>query len=1098
MAERTLDVALRIQADLDQARAEVETLRTELDGLKTSGQAAASGLDATGESAEQSAARIKEMVRASLERQQQASAQRAAEQAAAAASGEATQQTEQQAEALRRANQAALESQAVITAQIRGIGELQERLDGSASSFDALADTERMVDRAFAQGLLTQEEYEKALQSLNRQEAELRKSHAAEQNEIQRLLGRYDQATAKLRQLAEDEKRLNALRDQGKISQESYNRAIGMIGAQRVHWQGIANDAEKAADGFKKAAGSSGDLSRSLASVARNLVTGNPSAAGNSLLTMLFRGGAEAGFGAAAAGLTAVAVGVAGVTAAMAAGYLQMRAFDAALISTGNAAGVTSGQLAEMRDHIGAATGEFGDAQKALVALASSGKLSGGSLEAAAQAAVNLAQLTGRSIDQTTSEILRLADSPLDGLLKLNEQYHFLTVEVYEQVKALQEQGREQDAVKVGLDDLSRVSQQRTEEMEAHAGSLERAWKFVRETLGAALQDLKNIGRTDIDAQMRRLSDRMMDLQDRRNGTFLGRAVYSPQEKAAWDREIAQVQSQYNALYQQRAALEAQQSDAASARTAEEDGIHAAEAVQRTLDRGRTKAEQYRDALRDLNAQFLQMWNSGKDMSQLVDVTRDANGDFHGGAYDQAKRVLEAARDRGGRSPRAGKSDAQQAEEAAQREIENLTRQIALTGTLAEGERQVSNEARIAYEIRAGSLRLAGKATQEQLLALARQRDAQLAAAEAAQKKAKAEEEAQRSYEQLRDALRTPAETAFEAIIAKVDILNEKLRLGGEKFAPEYQEQLKRLLEQSYTHAPQFTSPFGGQDLTGLLGDQSQLDGYLKTLEDWYKEQRDIVALGRAERAEESAKWDALEKKADEEHANQLAQLAAAQGQMQIAATQSIFDSLAQVARSAGGEQSKAYQVLFAISKGFAIAQAAINMWMSISEASNTEKHPFPSNLAFIAQAFAQGAQIVSMIRGTTFSAGAGYATGGYTGPGGKYEPAGIVHRGEGVLSQEDIRALGGPGGFHALRSAIHNGFADGGLVMPMERAEPAFRMGAPTTTNTNVRNNMRVALYQDIDALRSAILNHPDTDKLIVAKVGENRGAVEVAWSGG
>ena len=58
------------------------------------------------------------------------------------------------------------------------------------------------------------------------------------------------------------------------------------------------------------------------------------------------------------------------------------------------------------------------------------------------------------------------------------------------------------------------------------------------------------------------------------------------------------------------------------------------------------------------------------------------------------------------------------------------------------------------------------------------------------------------------------------------------------------------------------------------------------------------------------------------------------------------------------------------------------------------------------------------------------YANGGFTGHGGKYEPAGIVHKGEGVLTQEEIAALGGPAGFYALRDSIRNGFADGGLVM--------------------------------------------------------------------
>jgi lambda family phage tail tape measure protein len=57
-----------------------------------------------------------------------------------------------------------------------------------------------------------------------------------------------------------------------------------------------------------------------------------------------------------------------------------------------------------------------------------------------------------------------------------------------------------------------------------------------------------------------------------------------------------------------------------------------------------------------------------------------------------------------------------------------------------------------------------------------------------------------------------------------------------------------------------------------------------------------------------------------------------------------------------------------------------------------------------------------------------GWASGGYTGDGGRYEPAGIVHKGEGVLSQDDMRSLGGRSGFERLRRSLR-GYANGGTV---------------------------------------------------------------------
>ncbi|ENN87820.1 hypothetical protein RHSP_47723 [Rhizobium freirei PRF 81] len=56
------------------------------------------------------------------------------------------------------------------------------------------------------------------------------------------------------------------------------------------------------------------------------------------------------------------------------------------------------------------------------------------------------------------------------------------------------------------------------------------------------------------------------------------------------------------------------------------------------------------------------------------------------------------------------------------------------------------------------------------------------------------------------------------------------------------------------------------------------------------------------------------------------------------------------------------------------------------------------------------------------------FADGGYTGPGGKHEPAGIVHAGEVVWSQKDIARAGGVGVVEAMRLG-RRGYADGGVV---------------------------------------------------------------------
>jgi len=65
------------------------------------------------------------------------------------------------------------------------------------------------------------------------------------------------------------------------------------------------------------------------------------------------------------------------------------------------------------------------------------------------------------------------------------------------------------------------------------------------------------------------------------------------------------------------------------------------------------------------------------------------------------------------------------------------------------------------------------------------------------------------------------------------------------------------------------------------------------------------------------------------------------------------------------------------------------------------------------------------------------FATGGYTGDGGKFEPAGVVHRGEYVMSKEATRRIG-VGNLEALHRAAQRGYASGGLVGGAAPLRPA------------------------------------------------------------
>lgn len=84
-----------------------------------------------------------------------------------------------------------------------------------------------------------------------------------------------------------------------------------------------------------------------------------------------------------------------------------------------------------------------------------------------------------------------------------------------------------------------------------------------------------------------------------------------------------------------------------------------------------------------------------------------------------------------------------------------------------------------------------------------------------------------------------------------------------------------------------------------------------------------------------------------------------------------------------------------------------------------------------------------------------GFAYGGWTGPGGKWQPAGVVHAGEHVQPQEVVREPGALAFFERIRrngfqatmqhlSRSLRGYATGGLVMPSTRAMPSIPSLSP------------------------------------------------------
>ncbi|MES5499812.1 phage tail tape measure protein, partial [Acinetobacter baumannii] len=205
-------------------------------------------------------------------------------------------------------------------------------------------------------------------------------------------------------------------------------------------------------------------------------------------------------------------------------------------------------------------------------------------------------------------------------------------------------------------------------------------------------------------------------------------------------------------------------------------------------------------------------------------------------------------------------------------------------------------------------------------------------------------------------------------------------------------------------------SQFAATDLNeqnSLDGLDAQMEAGLIKQQDYENQKTAIIQAAQDQRnqiaAEHAKNVQDIEDKYQQDRLN-----------TQIAFGGQMMGSLTSMFGSMFGEQSKAYKIMFAADKAYAIAAAGIAIQQNIAAAS---KAGFPLNLPLIAGAVAQGASIIANIRAIKDQ---GFAEGGYTGRGGKYEVAGAVHKGEIVWSQEDIKRWGGVGLVEKMRKSAN------------------------------------------------------------------------------
>jgi lambda family phage tail tape measure protein len=232
---------------------------------------------------------------------------------------------------------------------------------------------------------------------------------------------------------------------------------------------------------------------------------------GQAPLTVLLQQGGQlkdvfGGIGPAARALGGYVVGLinpftlaAAAAAALAVAYNQgskeADAYAKALILTGNAAGSNVNQLTAMSRAIAEVTGTQSQAADAVAQFAANGNIAATSIERFARVAVQLERTAGQAVGETVKQFSELGKEPLQASIKLNETTRFLTTSLYQQIKALEDQGRTAEAAAAAQRGFADAMESRTGQLEARLGSIERAWRAVKDSAAEAWSAMLNVGR---------------------------------------------------------------------------------------------------------------------------------------------------------------------------------------------------------------------------------------------------------------------------------------------------------------------------------------------------------------------------------------------------------------------------------------------------------------------------------------------------------------------------------------------------------------------------------------------------------------------------
>lgn len=905
------------------------------------------------------------------------------------------------AQAQREAEKAGKLAAAQQEAQVQGFQRMLDKIDPLSAALRNLDQQQSELNTALESGKLNASQYDtysKKLQETRREvtgtaqaEREAAKAHDEQVAALRRLEAQIDPVGEAFLRLNEQQRQLDSAKATGMLSPLAYERLNRKLAESRDALEKTQTQLVKTGMSSKQTAWAMSMIPAQMTDIVVGLSTGQ-----SPFMVLMQQGGqlkdmfggigpAIKGVGGYVTGLinpftlAATAVGVLGL--AYYKGSQEQDEFYKSLTMTGNQVGKTSGQLADMAARVGVtADSTTGAAASALNQLVSSGKVAGDSLERVTTAVVEISDATGIATEKLVGDFNDIAADPVAAITKLNDQYHFLTLATYNQIKALQDEGNQQDAARIATDAYANTMQQRANDIHENLGLLESAWDSLGKTAKGAWDAMLNVGREQT------LADKLATLNEN-----IAEAQKGQAEGGFWNG--------FNARFSNLPEM-LKQRDAIQSQITAEDTLNGILSDHDRAEQKRIKTQQEADRV---NQQYLSNADKrNKAIKQQSEFLKA--GAITADQYAKnVSRINEMYKD-----PKAPKTPKEKAytEDAATRLLDQINQQTAAMQSQLDASDKLNSatQARVKFEQQIADLKSKTQLTADQKSILSSSDEILQAykQLEALQNSVKTLDD----YRKMQEQVRFKDEQTNDLLKERLDLL-EKAKATGKLKPGEYEKTRADIYQNTDNKLPSTVrsvvgnaTPTGGQ-LSGTFGGMqqqySQLDQAQKDLDAWLSRQEEAYAKAGVITAEGEARMQ----KTRADAANAAAVIEAQKDAIITSSTQSMMDSGLSILADGFGQQSGIYKAAFAASKAYAIAQSLVAINAGIAQAANM---PFPSNLIAMASVAMQTASIVSNIKAV---ADTGFAVGGYTGPGGKYQPAGIVHKGEYIFDQASTNRIG-------------------------------------------------------------------------------------------